>query len=44
VAGLALVFTGLQGTGSQVLSITGLGGFGVILGMTALGPVAAGPS
>jgi putative ABC transport system permease protein len=41
--GLALVVAGLQGTGSRVLSITGLGGLGVILGMTALGPVAARP-
>ena len=43
VGGLALVFAGLQGTGGRVLSITGLGGLAVILGMTALGPVAAGP-
>ena len=43
LVGLALVFAGLQGTGGRVLSITGLGDLAVILGMTALGPVAAGP-
>jgi len=43
VAGLALVLAGLQATGSRVLSITGLGGLAVIIGMTALGPVAARP-
>jgi len=41
--GLGTVLAGLQATGTQVLSVTGLGAVAVILGMAALGPAAARP-
>ncbi len=43
LAGLAVVFTGLAGTGTRILSVVGLGALVVTLGMVALGPAAARP-